>query len=43
MNLRGKVIPIVDLREGFGMPPSQHDKNTRIIVVEILKTVGLLS
>ncbi|MCS6807566.1 MAG: chemotaxis protein CheW [Bacteroidota bacterium] len=43
INLRGKVIPIVDLRKRFGMPPSQHDKNTRIIVVEILsKTVGFI-
>lgn len=25
INLRGKVIPVVDLRERFGMPPSQVD------------------
>jgi purine-binding chemotaxis protein CheW len=43
INLRGKVIPIVDLRKRFGMPQSQHDKNTRIIVVEVLtKTVGFI-
>ncbi len=43
INLRGKVIPIVDLRKRFGMSASLHDKNTRIIVVEILsKTVGFI-
>jgi purine-binding chemotaxis protein CheW len=35
INLRGKVIPIVDLRERFGMERREHDKNTRIIVVEL--------
>jgi purine-binding chemotaxis protein CheW len=43
INLRGKVIPIVDLRKRFGMTLAQHDKNTRIIVVEVLtKTVGFV-
>jgi purine-binding chemotaxis protein CheW len=35
INLRGRVIPIVDLRERFGMERREHDKNTRIIVVEL--------
>jgi len=35
INLRGKIIPIVDLRRRFGMPRKEHDKNTRIIVVEL--------
>lgn len=35
INLRGKVIPIVDLRKRFGMPERVHDKNTRIVVVEL--------
>ncbi|SMP76787.1 purine-binding chemotaxis protein CheW [Desulfonatronum zhilinae] len=35
INLRGKVIPIVDLRKRFGMAAQDHDKNTRIIVLEI--------
>lgn len=35
INLRGKVLPIVDLRRRFGMPRKEHDKNTRIIVVEL--------
>ena len=39
INLRGKVIPIVDLRARFGLPRKDHDKNTRIIVVELNGTV----
>lgn len=34
MNLRGKVIPIVDLRVRFGMPTTAHTKHTCIIVVD---------
>ena len=35
INLRGKVIPIVDMRSRFGLEPKTHDKYTRIIVIEI--------
>ncbi len=35
INLRGKVIPIIDLRRRFGLASKTHDKNTRIIVIEI--------
>jgi purine-binding chemotaxis protein CheW len=35
INLRGKVIPIIDLRKRFGFPPKESDRNTRIIVVEL--------
>ncbi len=35
INLRGKVIPIIDLRARFGLKRKEHDKNTRIIVVEL--------
>lgn len=34
INLRGKVIPIVDMRRRFGLEPKEHDKNTRMIVIE---------
>jgi purine-binding chemotaxis protein CheW len=34
INLRGKVIPIVDLAAKFGLPPTQATKWTCIIVVE---------
>lgn len=32
-NLRGKVLPVIDLRKRFGLPPQEADKNSRIIVV----------
>lgn len=35
INLRGKVIPIIDLRRRFGLVPKPEDKDTRIIVIEI--------
>ena len=35
INLRGKVFPIIDLRHRFGLVPKTHDKNTRIIVIEV--------
>lgn len=35
INLRGKVIPIVDMRNRFGLEDKEHDKYTRIIVIEI--------
>ena len=35
INLRGKVIPVIDLRRRFGIGKKDNDKNTRIIVVEL--------
>ncbi len=35
INLRGKVIPIIDLRKRFSLEVKAHDKNTRIVVVDI--------
>lgn len=35
INLRGKVIPVVDLRRRFGLPTAEHTRSTRIVVVEI--------
>lgn len=35
INLRGKVIPIVDLRKRFNLELKEYDKNTRIVVVDI--------
>ena len=43
INLRGNVIPIIDLRKRFNMPEREHDRQTRIVVGEIDgKTVGLI-
>jgi len=35
INLRGKIIPIVDLRKKLGFQAKEYDKSTRIIVVEL--------
>lgn len=41
INLRGSVIPIVNLRKRFGLPPREHDEETRTIVVNVQdKTIG---
>ncbi len=43
INLRGKVIPVIDLRSRFGMPRIARTKDTRIVVVELIgKTVGFV-
>lgn len=34
INLRGKVIPVMDLRAKFGMMPIEHTSETCIIVVQ---------
>jgi len=36
INLRGKVIPVIDLRLRFGMEPIDYNERTCIIVVEIM-------
>ncbi len=42
VNLRGKVIPVLDLRKRFGLK-AENTKETRIIVVDINgKMVGLI-
>jgi purine-binding chemotaxis protein CheW len=35
INLRGSVVPVVDLRLGFGMARTERTVNTCIIVVEV--------
>jgi len=43
INLRGKIIPIVDLRKRFGEPAIANNKKNRILVAEIQgRLVGLL-
>jgi purine-binding chemotaxis protein CheW len=43
INLRGKVIPVVDLRRRFGMPTMDYTERTCIIVVEIAVPAGTVS
>ena len=35
INLRGSIIPIVDIRGKFGLPKREHDMNTAIIINEV--------
>ncbi len=35
INLRGHIVPVVDLRKRFGLPSRTPDKDTRIVVVEL--------
>jgi purine-binding chemotaxis protein CheW len=39
INLRGKVIPVIALRKRFGLEELAHDKQTRIVVIEVKGTV----
>jgi len=43
INLRGKIIPVMDLRKRFGNSAVQPDKKNRILVVELdNKLLGLI-
>ncbi len=43
INLRGKVIPVIDLRKKFGLSNEARDDETRIVVMDIRKRiVGLI-
>jgi purine-binding chemotaxis protein CheW len=43
INLRGKIIPVMDLRKRFGQTEIRPDKKNRILVVELEnKLVGLI-
>ena len=43
INLRGKIIPVMDLRKRFGIKNVEPNKKNRILVVELeSKVVGLI-
>lgn len=43
INLRGKIIPVMDLRKRFGLTEIVQDKRNRILVVELEgKLIGLI-
>jgi len=43
INLRGKIIPVVDMRLRLGLPPREYDNRTCIIVIELKNTlIGLI-
>ena len=37
INLRGSVVPVMDMRLKFGMPPTERTVNTCIIVMEVIQ------
>jgi purine-binding chemotaxis protein CheW len=42
-NLRGKVLPVIDLEKRFDIPPRERNHDTRIMVVNIDKIeVGMI-
>jgi len=42
INLRGKVVPVVDLRLKFGLPASEYTQRTCIIVTQVQGESGLI-
>lgn len=43
INLRGKIISVIDLRKRFGDPNLELTKKTRVVVVELeSRTIGLV-
>lgn len=43
MNLRGNIVPIIDLRVKFGLPEQRYDTQTVVIVLNIGKrTIGVV-
>ncbi len=43
INLRGKVIPVIDVRTRFLMQPREYDSRTCIIIIKLTETlVGLI-
>ena len=37
INLRGKIVPVIDLRKRFSIAKKEHDNETRIVVVELCR------
>lgn len=42
INLRGKVIPVINLRRMFGLDTKNLDNNSRIIVVDVGVVLGII-
>jgi len=43
VQMRGKVVPVVDLRARFGLPAAEPTIDSRVVVVQVgERTVGLL-
>ena len=43
INLRGNIVPIIDLRLKLGLEQASYDQNTVVIILDILKrTIGIV-
>lgn len=43
INLRGKIIPVIDLRKRFNLPPKDHTEENRIVVIDVNNTtIGMI-
>lgn len=43
INLRGEVVPVIDLRKRFKLPEKEITKDSRVIIVKFeKKTIGLI-
>src|SRR2546423_6858297 len=42
INLRGKLIPVIDLRLRFGLPAAEYNQRTCIIVIQAQGEAGQL-
>ena len=43
INLRGRIIPVIDMAKRFGLPPVKVGRRTRIIIIGIAgQSVGLI-
>jgi purine-binding chemotaxis protein CheW len=43
INLRGRIVPVVSLRNRFGFPPREATRSTRVVVVEVGgATIGMV-
>lgn len=43
INLRGVVVPVIDLRGRFGLPESEYTDNSRIVIINVNEMeVGLI-
>lgn len=42
INLRGKVIPVINLRKKFHLPEREADGRTKIVVVDIGTSAGMI-
>jgi purine-binding chemotaxis protein CheW len=44
VHIRGRVVPVIDLRKRFGLPPTEYTLESRVVVTEVGdRLVGLIA